>query len=145
MVTSLAIKDQNKLNTDYDEIDGVTKTKGSNRPYSDKSNVLDQKINRLDFDNTASNKNFRHNFSKEYQDYEDILGNEATKEITNATQKLTAAFPNSEIPLQNEDLLSQKAAEIEGAIRKADTTALNINPTGLGARTSRTKRNRGKQ
>lgn len=145
VVASLAIKDITKKETVYDDIDSLAQEKLKSietDPYSDKAEIIDQKINKLDFDNNSSNKEFRQKLYLQNQDY-DTIGTEAGKEIENATAKLSSAFPNAKLPLQNQDLLNQKAAEIEKAIRKTDATALNVNPTGLGARTSATLRETG--
>ncbi len=144
-VSSLAIKEQTGRKTAYDEIDRLVQEKliaEETDPYSDKADEINSKINRLDFDNTQSNKEFVHSLYVQNEDYDVFAGEAQKKEISLVINKLSESFPKSKLLFQQKDPLAQKAQELEKIIRQ-DYPSLNVNPSGLGARVSETVKTTG--
>ncbi len=146
VASALAVKDQVSIQTEFDQLDKLIQEKQKQQdidPDSEEPNKLNGEIilANQEAENTfrSHSKNFRNQMERVNQDY-DVFVPEAKKEIEKVIIGLSNAIPNAKLQFQAPEISSQKIAELESLIRKVDPTALNTNPSGLGARASETVR-----
>lgn len=146
----LAVKEELKLqNKILDDIDNLVQKKQRLEEvdtYSDEIDNLEAKINQLNQNaELSTDKGYLNRLldvnKDEGETYEDTI-DKAKTEIDNNITKLSEAVPNAKLKTLKPDS-SRKIEELESIIRKTDPTLLNINPTGLGARTSATLKETG--
>lgn len=140
-VSTLVVKDFLNTKTELDQIDTLVQKQLEEQESDPNSDKLDKYKKELSFADQEAENQYREKSQsyvekfRQEKDYDLLLDN-SQKEVGNILDKLSKAIPNAKSPFEQVDPLTQKASELEALIRKTNPTALNINPVGLGAKTS---------